>query len=55
MFWTLPMTLGFPRKKLPVSEESKLSLKVNEDCLPGPEDYVLCFCFFILRKLLKLA
>lgn len=29
------MILGFPRKKLPVSEENKVSLKVNADCPPG--------------------
>lgn len=35
MAWTLVMTLGFPRKKLPVSEENKVSLKENADCSPG--------------------
>lgn len=29
------MTLGFPRKKLPVSEENKVALRVNADCPPG--------------------
>lgn len=43
------MTLGFPRKKLPVSEGNKLSLKVSEDCPSGPKGCVLCFCFSVLR------
>lgn len=48
------MTLGFPRKELLVPEGNTLSLKVNEDC-PGPEGCVLCFCFSILCRLLKVA
>lgn len=45
MFWTLVMTLGISRKKLPVSEGNKLSLEMSGDCLSGPDSYVLCFCF----------
>lgn len=48
------MTLGFPRKELPVSEGNKLSLNVKED-YPGPEGCVLCFCFSMLCRLLKVA
>lgn len=45
VFWTLVMTLGFPRKKQPMSEGNKLSLEVSGDCPPGPGDYVPCFYF----------
>lgn len=48
------MTLSFPMKELLVPEGNKLSLKVSEDC-PGPGGCVLCFCFSILCRLLKVV
>ena len=45
VFWTLVMTLGFLRRKLPVSEVNKLSLEVSGDCPPGWDSHVPCFCF----------